>query len=339
MMASEPDPRPARTTIDPVGLLRQARTSGRLPHGLLFSGPEGTDKLATALWLAQLLLCEARAEKACGACGACGRVERQTHPDLHRVAPDGTFIKIAQIRSLIRTTSLKPFEGVAHVVVIEEAHQLVEAAANALLKTLEEPPPDAYLLLLTSKADALLDTIRSRTQRLLFRPQPREALTQTLIRDDGLDAQEARLRALYADGSLTLARSLDLEARQQAVESAVSLVSRAVAPQTRANDVAKLLGAAQEITKGAPETELFLHALKGLLRDAAVTVLTGRPDLALDEHHAAEASSLGRRLGVRRALTVLADIEQIEDDFQHNASRRLALESIFLSLWRNGRSL
>ena len=145
----------------------------RLPHALLLSGPNGIGLRQFALAFAMRLLCRAnKTDQACGRCQGCRLFLAGNQPDLKLIEPEkaGMAIKIAEIRALIEYAALKSFAGDHKLVIIEPADAMNRAAANALLKTLEEPPPQCRLLLLSHRPAGLPVTIRSRCQRLDFPP-------------------------------------------------------------------------------------------------------------------------------------------------------------------------
>ncbi|GIX35747.1 MAG: DNA polymerase III subunit delta' [Lysobacteraceae bacterium] len=198
--------------------LCERHREGRLGHGLLLggSGPLGQSELATAL--AGLILCEApTAEGACGACRACTWLASATHPDLLRVGlaerEDGRLrseILVEQVRAVTHDLGLTTHQGGAMVVCIEPADALNPAAANALLKTLEEPAAGRYLLLVTARPDALPATVRSRCQKWMLRP-PARAEALAWLRAQGIAAAAASEALDWASGqplqALELARS------------------------------------------------------------------------------------------------------------------------------------
>lgn len=164
---------------------------GTLPPSLIFAGPRGTGKRATALAVAQALNCldaltdpadqaggagqapgtgdSAESEPSLSQCRSCVRIARGVHPDVIIVGPgESGAIKIDQVRDLVDRSAYRPFEGRRRVVIVEDADAMVPGAQNALLKTLEEPPPSSVFILLTSRPDTLFATLRSRCIQLTF---------------------------------------------------------------------------------------------------------------------------------------------------------------------------
>ncbi len=213
----------------PVRVLRRALASGRIPHAYLFWGPEGVGKERTALEVARALLCTdpsalGRAE-GCGRCSACVRVEAGTHPDLHVLAPEGARIAVDQVRSLQEALSFRAFEGGRKVVIIRDGFRLTREAANALLKTLEEPPASTHIFLLALHRDQILPTLVSRCQVVRFDPLPREAVEELLV-IRGMDREQAARLAEGAGGRPGAVLGADAEGRLQALREAEDLAAR-----------------------------------------------------------------------------------------------------------------
>ncbi|WP_298440024.1 DNA polymerase III subunit delta' [uncultured Ferrimonas sp.] len=148
---------------------QQRQQSGRLGHALLLQGPEGTGKQLLAEKILAQLLCDSQSH--CGMCKSCQLLKSGNHPDRIDIHPDGTQIKVEAIRGLITQLESTAHQGGARVITLHQVERLNGAAANALLKTLEEPMPGVYLLLLCSAPEKLLPTITSRCQKLLV-PMP-----------------------------------------------------------------------------------------------------------------------------------------------------------------------
>lgn len=186
--------------------LRHAFLKEHVSHAYLFEGPDGVGKCTTALAFAELLLCEApQGADACGICNSCRMFRAGSHPDFITIVPDGKSIKIKQIRELRDRLSVASRQGGYTVVLMEDADTMGIEAANALLKTIEEPQgPSVFLLL--AESDKLPKTILSRVQRLYFRPLSEGVMT-TLLEGMG-DSERMQLAIGLSEGSMTRALSL-----------------------------------------------------------------------------------------------------------------------------------
>ena len=192
----------------------QAHLSGRLGHAQLLTGPESLGKLELAVMLAKRLLCrEAGSElPACGRCLSCQRFEQGSHGDFRRIGIElnektgklKTAIGVEQIRDMAEWLALTAQLDGARVVIIETAHRLNVQAANALLKTLEEPMPGRYLVLVTDQAKALPVTIRSRCQRLEL-PMPSVEQARLWLGQQGVPGEAAERLLPIAGGNPGLA--------------------------------------------------------------------------------------------------------------------------------------
>ncbi len=206
-----------------IAQLRSSSAGNRLAHAYAFVGPSGIGKKRFALELAECLLCEKHSDAeldSCGQCSNCQQIAASTHPDLLSVGLlEGKrelvikqFIGEKESRGkegLCHDVSLKPMEGRRRVAIIDDAETLNEESANAMLKTLEEPPPNSVLILIASSADLLLPTIRSRCQIVAFQPLSVADVRQLLLREGVTeDEREATQAALLCGGSLDAARQL-----------------------------------------------------------------------------------------------------------------------------------
>jgi DNA polymerase-3 subunit delta' len=215
----------------PVSLLRRSLDSGKIAHAYIFEGIEGCGKKKTALALVKAIFC--KDAEGCGRCPACRKVDALQHPDLHMVEPDGAFIKIDQIRDLQRELSYRPFEAPKKVCIMEATERLNPAAANAFLKTLEEPPGNALLILLTTNTGAVLPTILSRCQRLSFSPLS-SGLIEEYLGETGVPAEAAKVAASLAGGSMKTALEISgedtLRKRGHILEKIAALSPKEISP-------------------------------------------------------------------------------------------------------------
>jgi len=163
---------------DLVEILRGFVRTGRLPHAFLFSGPAGVGKTMVAREFFMAVNCLERAGDPCNACRSCLKALSRSHPDYIEVTPANGRILVDGIRGVISEVSLKPFEARTRFVVIEPAERMNKASANALLKTLEEPPDATLIILVSHNPSLLLPTIVSRCQVLRFAPLDAAACTK-----------------------------------------------------------------------------------------------------------------------------------------------------------------
>jgi len=316
-----------------IQTLRRALSTARVHHAYLFDGPEGVGKERAAFGLAQALVCERRAADAADACGACSPctralprpgADRPTHPDvvvlerglyepatIGRRSPESQDISIDQVRTLVLArASFPPYEGRAKVFIVRRAEELSASAANALLKTLEEPGARTHFVLLCCSCDALLPTIRSRTQRVRFGVLPDDVIAE-LLRERGVDRERAAQIAGLAGGTMA---------------SAVAL-SDAEASARRDEFVARAMAALDAIDRG-PALELAEEAKKaekrplvGLLEALASAFgALARAEVSAANRHADVAAA-------RHAIVVSA-VEQIEA----NAAIQLAVEAMMMKM-------
>ncbi len=266
-----------------MDVLKRAVRDNRLSHSLLFSGPEGVGKDTAAGALARLLNCAEPVDAdSCGGCRECASMDAGTHPNLIRVvpvdkkgepAPDG-LIRIEQVRDVQAAVRYRVERG-KKVVVIDGADRLMPAAANAFLKTLEEPPPDTVIILVSSRAPELLPTILSRCHRVNFRPIPADLLGPFLEAERGLPPAEALALARFSGGSAGAAlRYTDdgaYEKRKEVLERLEGLQS---------GDAQGALKFAGELAK-RDDIEEILEFMKSWYRDRAV-VAEGAPGLVVN---------------------------------------------------------
>ncbi|AZK45560.1 DNA polymerase III subunit delta' [Paenibacillus lentus] len=162
------------------GLLQSGLRRNQISHAYIFSGPPGSGQKAMAMAFVQALFCTEHEDDACGECLECRKVLHGNHPDLHYIAPEGSTIKIDQIRDLQRIFSYRSESGNPKAYIIDESEKMTVQAANSLLKFLEEPPSPAVAILLSDNGRALLPTIQSRAQWVPFTPLDPEQMLQFL---------------------------------------------------------------------------------------------------------------------------------------------------------------
>src|SRR5688572_16436884 len=202
--------------------LRRKLREGRFPHALIFTGPEGVGKRTCARMIAKALNCPASSSKDdfCDECTQCRKIDAGTHPDVLSVGleEEASEIKIAQIRDLLQTLELRPLEGSNKVFIIDPADAMNAAAANSLLKGLEEPPENSYFILLSPNPQSLLVTVRSRSQTYPFLP-----LTIEELRHFGPSSDD-ELALRWSRGSIGTLKTLDMDALRERRQTALEFL-------------------------------------------------------------------------------------------------------------------
>jgi DNA polymerase III subunit delta' len=188
-----------------VAMLKEVVAGDRVTHAWLFTGPPGIGKLHTARVFAAALNCPAGGD---GTCDTCRRILRGVHPDVHLIVPEGDNLLVEDVRAVREEASRTHHEARTAVFILDEADRLTEAAANALLKVLEEPPPEVVFVLVARSAEALVGTVPSRARTLPFVSLSLDELTAALGDDLQLDPDQTALAAAASHGRLARARSL-----------------------------------------------------------------------------------------------------------------------------------
>lgn len=317
-----------------VGTLRRALDRGRLAHALIFAGPAGVGKRTTARALAAALLCPNAPGAGCGTCDDCHLVATGAHPDLfvedleraREEKATATRLSIDQMRRVRSQLAMRAVRGDKKVGLIDQAELLTPDAQNALLKTLEEPPGPTTLVLISTNPDALLTTIRSRCQCLLFAPLERDVVHDLLLSEE-VDPAAAESAATLADGSLDRARRLAAEGGLEHISELrrkLAALQRSTLPQVL-DLAAELAGPRGE--KGRVQQQLNRATVLEWCRERLLSAAadTQPADLSETEDH-------DRLDDVRRALRRAEKVYATTREFEKNANSHLAWDRLLLDL-------
>ena len=289
-------------------LLKQ-KQHGHLAHALAFTGSPGIGKCKVAFALAQALVCE-RTDEACGECGPCRRIEAGQSESLLFIEPQSGTIKLEAAAQVLEFLALQKL-GRARVVIVEQAQMLNAQTANALLKSIEEPPPETFFILLSSEISQLLPTLRSRLQNVRFSP-----LSEALLAASVTGAPPWMLRS--ARGSFELLEQFQDPKMSELRSLAMDFLRDASQDQRTALD--QVLGEAKE-----RESALgFVRLMQQILRDWVV--LDSNPIIHSDlseQLKALPSIELRRRVDLWRAA------HQVEVDFLAHIDRGLTLENFY----------
>jgi len=318
-------------------LLRRQMAQRKVAHAYLFTGPAQIGRGTVARWLAQALLCQGEPPPPCGRCPACRRVAAEAHPDLHRLRLDlqegnRRTLGIEAIREMRQGLAERPFYGRRKVYLIEDAECMTVEAANALLKTLEEPPPFVVLLLVALSDHLLLPTIVSRCQIFPLQPLSPREVRQALVERWGASEEQAGLLASLSRGRLGWA--------VQALEDPQVLRRRGESLEA----LRRLMGA------GLLERFAFAESQERIWRQGKAALVLemlqywqewwrdlflvgqGCTDLVVNRDQVEALESAGRRISPASALAFLYALRATQERLQEQVNPRLALEELLLQL-------
>ena len=315
----------------PTAILQTALRHDRIAHAYLFHGDEGIGKRLVALRFAQAINCESGdGSDACGECRSCLQIEARTHPDFLAIAPDPELanpqIKIEQIRELEQQIIYHPLVGRKKIFLIDEADRMTQGAANALLKTLEEPPDHSVLLLVSGRPSALLPTVRSRCQALRFAPPARTQVEAALIVKREIPPADARLLAAATQSRLGAALSMDLAATRAAHDELCALAS----PPTL-RSVATVLTAAEALHKSDRGPEV-LDWLSLWVRDLLLVCVGADQTHLIHEDRLPLLQNATRMAQIDQLAGLLDDIDALQRSAGRNLNLQMALETVLLRL-------
>jgi DNA polymerase III subunit delta' len=305
----------------PLQILRRVIDRGRVHHAYLFTGMEGIGKRLVALNMAKALNCADQAGEACDHCRSCQLMAKGVHPDLILIEPTGETIKIEQIRELQQSIAFKPYEARWRVILMDRAERMTREAANALLKTLEEPPPGTTIILSATTTEALPATVLSRCQRIRFSPLSQEEVKKVL--HDRLSADEISILAPLAGGSP--GRALRMNGEE--VARVKGLLLSALSPSLN-----QRLHVARELAHEEGWGKMFLEILGGWLRDLIIYQATQEEGRLLNRDLLDEIKKVAPCRQLEGLLRDFWSLMQIQQGIEAHGNLQLSLEHALLEI-------
>jgi DNA polymerase-3 subunit delta' len=305
---------------------------------LIFAGPDGVGKRQFALTMAKAANCRHApageslrgfASDSCDECPVCRRIDEGTYGDVTTIAPDGQYIKIAQTRAMAEEVYYRPREGRQRFFIVDEADRLRDEAANALLKTLEEPPATSTILLVTARPNALLQTIRSRAQRINFAPLSPAEMETYLAANFPRPKPDTALLARITEGRIGQATAFDLSVYRQDRKVLIELLELLASGGNRF----RLLKAAEYLGKKEREDfERQLDLLASLLRDLFLLAAGKTGDAITNLDAADRLGALAPKIGLRRLTAWAETFDTLRAQLRVNINRVVATEAVLLGL-------
>ncbi|MEK6560843.1 MAG: DNA polymerase III subunit delta' [Nitrospirota bacterium] len=304
-----------------INILKRAISNDHVSHSYLFYGPDGVGKKGVAISFAMALNCVEYNDDACGLCTPCRKIVAGIHPDVTILHEESGEIKIGAIRDVINGMVYKPLEARKRVIIVNEAERFNLSSSNAFLKTLEEPPAETVIILISSSPDMLLQTILSRCQKVAFNQVSPQIITDILIEKLGLEQGQAEFVSYMADGSPGKAISLSSEDIQQIrVEILNGLFINGNANKISAFDLSE---------KYAKDEGYFYNMLFWILtclRDIMILKENGNTELIINKDMNNALSKVKERVSMERVLDTMGLVKSVYKGQDRNMNRQLALD-------------
>jgi len=322
-----------------IELLCHAVQRDRIPHAWLFTGQANIGKFKSAVALAQKLNCSKIGEDACGKCNVCIQIKEENFPDFLVLRPEGKFIKIDQVRNSLYWLNLHPDQAKKRVLILDGADNLGREAANAFLKTLEEPAPNTIIILISLSTKQLQETIVSRCQQIRFRPLSSDITEYILRRNTDLSEELVQFVSSYGMGSVNKNLANNFEIVQTVQNTAIKWLTT-FKPET----LEDLLRTCEVWGKSKNEEWRFLlDFLETWFRDLS-WIGFGLPenkllnrDHTLNVDRVRELKQCGKYFTMNQIFEIFRKITESRAVIDLNANKSLAIESLCLHIYRDAK--
>ncbi len=316
----------------PIRLLQTFLRNDKLPHALIFSGISGIGKRTTAKLIAMALNCADSTDKAvpCGKCLPCRQIHSDGHPDLLRIEPQGQNLRIDQIRDLLRTLAMKPYQAQHRVVILADAHAMNKEASNALLKVLEEPPANTTLILTVRYKSDLLPTIVSRCRHIHFHSLSSDHIISLLSDVEGIDTLFIQTAAELSGGSLTRAKQLATESWRGQRNWLIGAAGLDKPPQQDRRPITSALAFAAQLADKKDQVGSLLEFLKTWVRD--LTVWPYHPSSVINRDYSEVLARTRSGMDDNQLLVIWQAVEKAQKDIAAKANLRLTLDVMALNM-------
>ena len=305
-----------------IKILKQAIVNNHLAQTYLFYGPDGVGKKKTAIAFAKALNCLTYENDACGICIPCRKIEQAIHPDVTLLQQDKGDIKIGAIREIINGMIYRPLEAKKRVVIVDEADKCNISASNAFLKTLEEPPVDTIIILISSSPDTLPQTVLSRCHKISFSHIPMHIVADILMNRNGLTQSEAGHVACLADGSIGKAIALSsTDVKQIREDILAGLINKG-------KEISTIFDLSERFSKDEASFYDALYWIHTYFRDVLILKNHGDANLLINKDMEEHLSKTADRMTSERLLGIMDLIRSVYKGQERNMNRQLALDVV-----------
>jgi DNA polymerase-3 subunit delta' len=310
-------------------ILANSLLRGAVSHAYLFSGPEGVGKRLTAFTFAKALNCLAEIGDSCDGCLSCKKIHALNHPDLNFIEPEDESIKIEAVRELQRRISFKPYEGKKKVVIIAGAEYMTDEAVNAFLKTLEEPPGETVIILITANLHSLLPTVVSRCQVIKFNALAGDHIKEILVKDYGFAERDASILSSLSKGGLGRAVTMDYESVCKERDEALKLII-----SSAKGDTEYIFTDSKKLAK-KEDLSNFLDITADLLRDAVIMRGAGADDFIINKDIKEKLREFSDGLQMPFIINMFDAVQRTKFFLKRNANQQLSIETMMLGMCGN----
>ena len=311
--------------------LQTAIKTGNLSHAYIINGEYGSGRQTIASALAKTIQCQSKTDDtdACGVCTSCKQAESHNHPDIKYITHDKTSISVNDIREQLNNDiSIKPYSSEYKIYIIPDANKMTEQAQNALLKTIEEPPVYAIIILLTENCDSLLPTIRSRCVTLTMNPIEKDKICTYLENKFQLEPEQAQIAANYCQGNIgkaiRFASSSDfIEMKNQVLKLLKNLDSM---------DIASIIDTIKEFSTHKNDINDYLDLMLLWYRDVLMFKVTKDANLLLYSDEYSAISEQATKRDYENIENIIAAIDKAKVRLKANVNFDVTIELMILAM-------
>ena len=309
--------------------LQTAIKTGNLSHAYIINGEYGSGRQTIASALAKTIQCQSKTDDtdACGVCTSCKQAESHNHPDIKYITHDKTSISVNDIREQLNNDiSIKPYSSEYKIYIIPDANKMTEQAQNALLKTIEEPPVYAIIILLTENCDSLLPTIRSRCVTLTMNPIEKDKICTYLENKFQLEPEQAQIAANYCQGNI--GKAIRFASSSDFIEMKVLKLLK----NLDSMDIASIIDTIKEFSTHKNDINDYLDLMLLWYRDVLMFKVTKDANLLLYSDEYSAISEQATKRDYENIENIIAAIDKAKVRLKANVNFDVTIELMILAM-------
>lgn len=308
--------------------LKQAIRNNNIAHSYLFEGPQSIGKKKLAKIFAKTLLCKSGGLEPCNKCSSCIKIDSGNHPDFYIISPEGNYFKKEQVDEIQRTMRMLPYEGVRKVYILEDIHKMTQEAENSFLKTLEEPPDYAVIIMTVINSYSILPTIVSRCQVVRFNSVDNKKIQDMLIHKFNKSKEEARFIASFSNGivgkAINLAKSDEFKSLRKEVISTIDEILN--------SDRFRVFSISQFFEENKEYIEDILDMMTLWFRDLLIIKESGNSEFLINKDKIDILNSHCYKLSRNKIHDIIDMIARTKNNIFSNVNFQLAIEVLLLEM-------